>query len=370
MNDSTPELHARAAVTVEQKGEPGGFWALGFKNWILNVLTLTIYRFWAKTNTRRRLWASTIVNGDPLEYSGTGMELFKGFLLAILLFLPFGLAIFAAQLLLPPASAAGAVALVYLVLFWLMGVAIFLARRYQMSRTVWRGVRFSQHGSPLAFGFETLSYTLLTAITLGWFGPAARMRLAGRLWSQTAFGDRRFRWERPPGDAGEPLYRSFAVAWAGVIVGYVGLIVAVMVPLMASQTDLGVDLPEVHKLLVPAGITAVVAILLALIAAAWHAAVLIRCEAQSVKLDGLSFTLTARPWSFFWLAVTNALLMLLTLGIAAPVVQLRVVRYLATRLGVTGTIDLAAVNQAAGRGPSQGEGLADGLDLSGVDIGL
>ncbi len=370
MNSSMEAAQERASVTLEQKGGAGEFWALGFKNWILNVLTLTIYRFWAKTNTRRRLWASTTVNGEPLEYTGTGMELFKGFLLAILLFLPFGVAIFAAQLFLPPASAAGALVLVYLVLFWLMGVAVFLARRYQMSRTAWRGVRFSQHGSPVAYGFETLSFTLLSLITLGWFGPAAHMRLAGRLWSQTAFGDRPFRWERPAGDAGEPLYRSFAVAWVGFFLGYIGLIVAVVIPLAASQNELGMDRPDVQKLLIPAVVTAVAAILLSLMAAVWHAAVLIRCEAQSVRLDGLSFTLNARPWSFLWLAVTNALLMILTLGIAAPVVQLRVVRYLVTRLSVAGTIDLAAVNQAAGRGPSQGEGLADGLDLSGVDIGL
>ena len=57
-------------------GWTGGILLLAIKNAVLNILTLTIYRFWAKTDERRHLWRHTHFLGDPLEYTGVGKELF------------------------------------------------------------------------------------------------------------------------------------------------------------------------------------------------------------------------------------------------------------------------------------------------------
>lgn len=49
---------------------PGKFVGLSFKNGLLNIVTLTLYRFWAKTEVRRRIWSGVSLNGEAFEYTG------------------------------------------------------------------------------------------------------------------------------------------------------------------------------------------------------------------------------------------------------------------------------------------------------------
>ena len=69
--------------------QQAGLIGLSIVNFILRVLTLGIYHFWGKTEVRRRIWSAVRLNGEPLEYTGTGKELFIGFLVVLLcVFLP------------------------------------------------------------------------------------------------------------------------------------------------------------------------------------------------------------------------------------------------------------------------------------------
>src|SRR5687768_1018260 len=62
-----------------------GLVSLSIVNFLLTIITLSIYRFWAKTNVRRHIWSCVHINGEPLEYTGTGKELFLGALVVFLL---------------------------------------------------------------------------------------------------------------------------------------------------------------------------------------------------------------------------------------------------------------------------------------------
>ena len=63
-----------------------GLLSMTIVNFLLSVATLTFYRFWAKTRVRRHIWSCVYINGQNLEYTGRGIELFKGalFVFAIL----------------------------------------------------------------------------------------------------------------------------------------------------------------------------------------------------------------------------------------------------------------------------------------------
>src|SRR5882672_2338743 len=81
---------------------PGGFAGLSFLNGLLRILTLGVYHFWGKTEVRQRIWSAVRIDGEPLEYRGTGAELFRGFLIVFfLILLPMGLASFGSSLFLP-----------------------------------------------------------------------------------------------------------------------------------------------------------------------------------------------------------------------------------------------------------------------------
>ena len=89
-SQATPSATA-GPVRVEYIDQPG-LVGLSIVNFLLNLVTLGFYRFWAKTRVRRHIWSSVHVNGEPLEYTGTGKELFIGFLVIMLvLFLPLAL---------------------------------------------------------------------------------------------------------------------------------------------------------------------------------------------------------------------------------------------------------------------------------------
>ena len=72
-------------------------------NALLIICTLGIYRFWAAARQRRYLWSRTEVIDDTLEWTGTGKEMFLGFLIVICVLAPFFLFI---QFLFPGAGRA------------------------------------------------------------------------------------------------------------------------------------------------------------------------------------------------------------------------------------------------------------------------
>ena len=75
-----PAGRRRKSLRFDYVPRPG-LLKLTLVNLLLNIVTLTIYRFWARTNVRKHIWACVHINGQPLEYTGKGIELFKGALI-------------------------------------------------------------------------------------------------------------------------------------------------------------------------------------------------------------------------------------------------------------------------------------------------
>jgi len=74
-------------------GEAKALGWLVFKNTLLTIITLGFYRFWGKTRIRKYIWSSQSLFGEPLEYTGTGKELFLGFLIVLAVLIPIGIII-------------------------------------------------------------------------------------------------------------------------------------------------------------------------------------------------------------------------------------------------------------------------------------
>src|SRR3981189_615500 len=128
---------ARARFT----DDPRTFRNLMIRGALLQVVTLGIYRFWLTTDARRFLWVNTEIAGDSLEYTGTAIELFLGFLIAVALLVPFYVLLFFGTLELGLVSQLSSAApFVFLAVFG--QYAYFRARRYRLPRTVFRGFGF------------------------------------------------------------------------------------------------------------------------------------------------------------------------------------------------------------------------------------
>jgi len=354
--------HATIAQTarIEQKSTIGGMLWIGFYTTILSILTLTLFRFWGRTQFRRRLWKETLVDGEPLEYVGKGSELFFGFLIAIFTVMApvVGLLLFAQLAMQPPLSFV-VIFVVYLALYVLIFAALFLTRRYQLSRTLWRGVRFAQEGAPFAFAISAFGQALLALVTLGWFAPKMRLNLAEWMWSRTKYGDLGFAYDSSPAARTEKVWASFALAWFGVFLYYIAVGIGALFILSAAG-----GIPGAAQIL-QIYVVAIVLIIPLLLTTAWHEAVMLRQITKSISLGDVTFRIRAGAWDVLLLVVTNALLVIFTLGFGAMAAEMRGWRFVARRLEVTGQLDYGRIGQAASRGPRTGEGMADAFDLSG-----
>lgn len=158
--------------------------------YLLMLMTLGMYRFWLVTNKRRFYWAHTQIHGEALEYTGTAVQLLVGFLMALAIFLPLYGFFFYLSTQSPEAAIYG-----YMgggvFMFFLTGYASYRGRRFLLSRTLWRGIRFSQGGNAWAYAIRRFLWVCLTIATLGLAYPFMVASLWRYRYNHTWFGDRK-----------------------------------------------------------------------------------------------------------------------------------------------------------------------------------
>ena len=132
---------------------------------LLTILTFGIFRFWALTRTRRLVWSRMRVQGERLDYTGTGWELLRATLIVAVLFFAVQLAGSVVLELAPLAGQLFGLALLLAILV-LTQAAVFGAQRYRLSRTLWCGIRGGMHGSMVDYGAKAFFYWTLAPISL------------------------------------------------------------------------------------------------------------------------------------------------------------------------------------------------------------
>ena len=175
-------------MPVAFSGKRGEFFDLVKRGAALELVTLGFYRFWLLTDIRRHLWSNTLVDGDAAEYTGRGKELLIGFLVALAILVPIYLGYFLIGLEAERLQAFASIPLI--AFFYLFGqFAIFRARRYRMTRTVWRGVRFWMTGSGWIYALQASLWGLLMIVTLGLILPWRAAALERYKMRHSHFGD-------------------------------------------------------------------------------------------------------------------------------------------------------------------------------------
>lgn len=185
---AAPGAPAPPAPATRFVGRGRTFLWLLVRGAMLLAVTLGIYRFWLATDVRRFLWSNTEVGGETLEYTGTATELLIGFLIAVALLVPLYAVIFVIALSAGPAGDFVGI-LAFPVLAFLGHFAIYRARRYRLTRTIYRGVRCHQTGSAWAYAVRALLWWVLILLTLGLAYPFAQSRLERYKMRHTWYGN-------------------------------------------------------------------------------------------------------------------------------------------------------------------------------------
>ncbi|KMO39322.1 hypothetical protein VQ03_15875 [Methylobacterium tarhaniae] len=421
MNFATPGPTQQGAPVTFDTRLDGLTW-LALKGFLLSFVTFGIYRFWYMTDLRRFFWSRTAIDGSPAEYTGTGKELFLGFLVALAILVPIYLGLFAVSLAFP-ALAPFSVAISFVTLFVLGQYAIYRGRRYRAMRTLWRGIRLGQDGSALAYAARAAGWWLIVYLTFGLAFPFMRASQERYRVDHTLIGTSRL--------SSEARGRSVLGPWLLLyLVGLGPLIGLGIAILVASDFSLPADLivpkpggKASETILNPAYadttighlanalfFTALVCIPAALMLIPYYRASEARAFAGAIRLGGarLASTLRARsfyrPYIVYALSLVGAVLVLGLgvglLGLATQgsglgalhwlvilaylaitplftvlyvrMVQARLWAAVATSLTVVNPEELSAVLASARRaGSGLQEGLADALDVGGaLQIGL
>ncbi len=108
---------------------------------------------------------------------------------------------------------------------------------------------------------------------------------------------------------------------------------------------------------------AAVAYLIYLIISSWYRAQTFNYFAACTTYEGSTFTGTMRASSLAWLSATNYLMVLLTLGLLAPVAQMRSARYMVQNLKFDAPVDFDHIAQVAADEKQMGEGIAQAFDV-------
>ncbi|MDH6260625.1 uncharacterized membrane protein YjgN (DUF898 family) [Bradyrhizobium sp. BR13661] len=173
---------------VDFTGNRPEFRKMVTKGAMLELVTFGFYRFWLVTDIRRHLWSNTSIDGDAAEYTGRAKELLIGFLIALAILVPIYLGYFLVGIEFERWKGFASTPL--FIAFYAFGqFAIFRARRYRLTRTVWRGVRFWMDGSGWAYSFRAMLWGLLVFLTFGLALPWREASLERYKMQHTYFGD-------------------------------------------------------------------------------------------------------------------------------------------------------------------------------------
>jgi uncharacterized membrane protein YjgN (DUF898 family) len=289
----------------------------------LTIITLGVYYFWAKVRVRKYLFSESEFESDPFAYRGTGRELLLGFLKAALVFgVPLVLLGILRQFLVGfPALRAVLGIVTYVAILVLIPFAIVGARRYRMSRTSWRGIRFSFRGRAQEFIRLFVKGSLLSSITLGLYYPFFETRRHGFLVSHSYFGNQKFDFD----GEGRSLFGSFV------------LMMLLFFPTLGLMWF-------------------------------WYQAKKQRYFWEHTFVATAHFRSTVTGRQLFLLNAGNLILLIVTLGVAFPWVMVRNVRFAFRYLTLEGPLDLSGIQQDAQAATATGEALAGFLD-AGLDIG-
>ena len=344
-----PDTDSTRAADVRKLsflGDGGTLLGIYLVNLLLTLVTFGVYHFWGKVKVRKYLYNQAEFEGDRFEFHGTGRELFIGWSKVILIVILYSILLGLGQLAWPDFPVPKVAQPITMILISVMiPVAIVGSRRYRLSRSSWRGIRFSFRGSVKKFMRLFIAGSILTGLTLGIYYPFMQNNVREFLVRHTYIGNRPFGYDGKESELFRLYFGSLILTI--LTLGIYGFwFSAKMQRYYWEHTTL--DTQGISSNPAGAGTPG--------LGAGEHIAPRLR---STVTGGGLLL-----------LSLGNLGLLLITLGLAFSWVKLRTFRYIFDHLQLEGALDLMAIQQEAQAASATGEGMAEFLDTGFLDIDL
>jgi uncharacterized membrane protein YjgN (DUF898 family) len=336
---------------------------IAITNALLILCTLGIYRFWAAARQRRYLWSRTLVIDDTLEWTGTGKEMFIGFLIVIAILAPFFLFF---QFLFPALmargktdAAVGIFALFYIGFIYLGGFARFRALRYRLSRSWWHGIRGGSDDPGWNYGGEYLGRFFLSAMTMFIIYPWVAAGLWNSRWNAMSFGELPFRANLDT----EGLKWRWALLYAVPVIAVAVILLGMMANVWPDEAGRSSNIAGFMTLLLI--FVGLVYIGIPLATLNWYAK-FYRKAADATTLGELSFGFEASTLQWLGLFLGNLALAVVTLGFGLTYWGYRNWSFMVRHARIYGSIDVSHLTQSTTHAPGEAEGFADAFDIGAI----
>ncbi|MEJ6847036.1 YjgN family protein [Sinorhizobium fredii] len=335
-----------------------------FGIWIVNVLltivTLGIYSAWAKVRRNRYFYGNTVLLGRGFEYHARGGQILIGRLIVFAYLIIY-------NILLTFVPLAG----IALLLLFLCFVPWLVARglRFSARVTSYRNVRFDFVGRAGGAFLAFIVGPVIAALTLGILAPLASRWTYRYIGNNLRYGQKAFSTDPSIGT----IYKSWAISAAIIILGL--LIVGFFAFLNFAVFATAIEGPDLLSAEMQMSLGVLIVLGYILFFAIFGAAALVyRAGVRNVAWSAATFDGKHRLLSdlsrlrYTWIAISNVLVTLVTLGLMRPWAAVRMARYVNEHTGVRFDGNVGEIFAAiAQEGSAVG---AEFMDIEGFDFGF
>ncbi|WP_213607822.1 YjgN family protein [Pseudoalteromonas sp.] len=319
---------------VQFSGKSGEFFGIWSVNILLSIITLGIYSAWAKVRTYRYFYGHTRIDGHSFDYLATPIQILKGRILAVIVFLIYTIL----------SSLAPAIGLLFAIGFlFLLPWIINQGLRFNMRMTRHRNVRFAFSGN---YGDAFINFVLLpiaSVFTLHLLLPYVLKRIDQYMHENISYGNKPLTVNLQ----GERYYIA-ALITLGVAIG--GLVIFGFFAGASALTidNLNTQNFSLSTIVVPLLIAALYIAFLTLVGAVYHSLIRNHIFNNSEFTEVATFDSNLKAIDYAILLFTNVLAIIFTLGLAYPWAKVRRAKLLASVTEVTiysGVLSLIDVAQ-------------------------
>ena len=335
-------------------GRGGEYFVIWIVNIALTLLTLGIYSAWAKVRTMRWFYGHTLLDNQTFTYLATPIQILKGRLIALAALVAYYAASFYSPML--------AVALMVVFLLAMPWIVV-SSLRFHARMSAYRGLRFDFTGSVGEAARIYIGLSLLLIPTLGLILPYLAYRQLKFIADNTTYGQTASRYQ----GTSKPFWGVYLFALVLMLLP-IGMI-ALGLYQIAQMKTAGMP-PEAAMAAVGTSIFAGAALfyLMALVAGAMIMARTANLFYNATTIGPVGFQSSQRARDLIWLYFSNLVLIALTLGLFIPWAKVRLARYRAGHLTLTGPENLSEFT--AGQQQSSIATGAEMADLFDLNIGL
>lgn len=346
------DLQQEGPLRFSFSGSGGEYFRIWIVNLLLSIVTLGIYSAWAKVRRTKYFYGNTIVAGSSFEYHGNPLAILKGRFVAVILIVAYNIAL----------KSSGMVALLMIIAVALAAPwLIWKSLQFKLYNSSYRGIRFGFRGSLKQAYIVYLLLPFLSGLTLLLAAPFAHQRLKKFQHQESRFGATHFSFDATVG----AFYKSYLTVFAIWLAGFV------VISFLLGGSLFGLIMSG-NMNSAAAGATSALAIFTFVFAMyVWMFlvfpifATLIQNLIWNHTQLGLHRFQSDMKWTrVAYIAITNIIGIICTLGLFMPFAQIRYMKYRVESMTLIadGSLDhFVAATQA--EASATGEGMADLLDF-------